>query len=83
MNRREEGIMTDRLSGKARGEFFAQHQVPLEKRVVKWYGLSLDNMSKAELRIVLNNSVMEAERKQNRLRSDATFLSDFLPQRIR
>jgi len=54
--------MPDRLKGKQRREFFVRHEVTKDRHLVKWYGLSLDDMSKAELRILIDNCCADLTR---------------------
>lgn len=54
------------MNKQQRREFFARHEVLPIGRVYSWYGLSIAMMTKAELRIVLDNCCLEARKEHER-----------------
>ena len=65
------------MNKQQRQAFFARLEVPADRHVVSWYGLPLDEMTKAELRIVINKCCMDMHKARvqgNRLLEPYEFL---------
>lgn len=74
--------MADRLTGQARREFLAQHEVPEDQHLVNWWGLSLGKMTKAELRIVIDDCCAAMRRRSEQVSRNMMFRPSFLPQSL-